>query len=57
MKPRYVVHYTVFPRYSGTFKSMYRFFETKEQLDKWLGFNPWIRENAIIFENIERKGD
>lgn len=54
MKPMYVVHYTIFPKNSGTFKSLYKFFETKEQLDEWLSFNPWIKDNAIIFKNIDK---
>lgn len=54
MKPMYVVHYTIFPKGSGTFKSLYKFFENKECLDKWLNFRPWIKDNAIIFKNIEK---
>lgn len=54
MKPLYVVHYTIFPKYSGTFKSLYKFFETEEELDAWLKFRPWIKENAIIFKNIDK---
>lgn len=56
MKPMYVVHYTIFSKNSWNFKSLYKFFETKEQLDKWLSFHPWIKDNAIIFKNID-KGD
>lgn len=54
MKPMYVVHYTIFPKGSGTFKSLYKFFENKERLDKWLNFRPWIKDNAIIFKNIDK---
>lgn len=54
MKPMYVVHYTIFPKNSWNFKSLYKFFETKEQLDKWLSFHPWIKDNAIIFKNIDK---
>ena len=53
MKPLYVIHYTVFPK-GNSFKSLYKFFETKEQLDKWLKSKPWIKENCIIFKNIDK---
>lgn len=53
MKPMYVVHYTIFPKNYGTFKSRYKFFESKQQLDNWLNIKPWIKENCIIFKNID----
>lgn len=54
MKPLYVAHYTLFGfKYRSGFKSYYKFFETKEQLDRWLEFKPWIKENCIIFKNIK----
>lgn len=53
MIPLYVVHYTIFYNNSLGFKSFYRFFETKEELDKWLSFRSWIKDNCIIFKNID----
>lgn len=53
MKPLYVIHYTLFK--SGSALSRYKFFETKKQLDNFLKFNPWIRENNIIFKNIDNE--
>lgn len=45
MKPKYVVHYTLFGlKYNG-FKSYYRFFETEEQ-----------RKVDEIIENIKENG-
>lgn len=59
MKPKYVVHYTIFGKcyngfhsYSG-FKSYYKFFEDKDSMDKFF-FNSNIhKENCIIFKNID----
>ena len=50
MKPLYVIHYSIFK--GGCVRSFYRFFEKKEKLDDWLMFRPWIKDNCIIFKNI-----
>ena len=51
MKPLYVIHFTLFK--GGSALSRYRFFETKKQLDNFLMFKPWIKDNCIIFKNID----
>lgn len=53
MKPLYVIHFTLFK--GGSVLNKYRFFETKKQLDNFLKFNPWIKENSIIFKNIDKE--
>ncbi len=58
MKPLYVIHYSLFK--GGCVRSFYKFFEDKKHLDTWLMFKPWIKDNCIIFENInkeEKDGD
>ena len=53
MKPKYVVHYTLFGfKYNG-FKSYYRFFEDKESMERFLMKPNIHRENCIIFRNID----
>ena len=52
MKPLYVIHYSLFK--GGSVLNKYEFFETKEELDTFLMFNPWIKDNCIIFENIDK---
>lgn len=51
MKPLYVIHYTLFK--GGSVLNRYRFFETQKQLDNFLMFTPWIKNNCIIFKNID----
>lgn len=51
MKPLYVIHYTLFK--GGSVLSRFKFFETKKQLDNFLKFKPCIKENCIIFKNID----
>lgn len=51
MKPLYVIHFTIFK--GGSALSRFKFFETKKQLDNFLMFSPWIKENCIIFKNID----
>lgn len=51
MKPLYVMHYTLFK--GGSVLNRFKFFETKKQLDNFLKFKPWIKENCIIFKNID----
>lgn len=51
MRPMYVIHYTLFR--GGSVLNRYRFFETKKKLSNFLMVYPWIRQNCIIFENID----
>lgn len=51
MKPLYVIHYTLFK--GGSALNRYRFFETQKELDNFLMFTPWIKNNCIIFKNID----
>ena len=51
MKPLYVVHFTLFK--GGSALNRFEFFETKKELDDFLRFNPWIKDNCIIFKNID----
>ncbi len=53
MKPLYVIHFTLFK--SGSALSRYKFFETKEELDTFLMVTPWIKDNCIIFKNIDKE--
>lgn len=53
MRPLYVIHFTLFK--GGSALSRYKFFETRKQLDIFLKFKPWIKENSIIFENIDKE--
>lgn len=51
MRPKYVVHYTLFGlKYNG-FKSYYRFFETEEQMKMFIEIKN-IKDSCIIFKNI-----
>lgn len=50
MKPLYVIHYTLFK--GGSALNRYRFFETQKELDNFLMFTPWIKNNCIIFKNV-----
>lgn len=50
MKPLYVIHYTLFK--GGSALNRYRFFETQKGLDNFLMFTPWIKNNCIIFKNV-----
>lgn len=54
MKPLYVIHYSLFK--GGSVLNRYKMFETKKQLDNFLMFTPWIKNNCIIFKNIELEG-
>ena len=54
MKPLYVIHYSLFK--GGSVLNRYKFFETKERLDSFLKFAPWIKDNCIIFKNVELEG-
>ena len=47
----YVIHYTLFK--GGSVLNRYKFFETKKELDNFLMFTPWIKENCIIFKNVD----
>lgn len=51
MKPLYVIHYSLFK--GGSVLNRYKFFETQKQLDNFLMFTPWIKNNCIIFKNID----
>lgn len=51
MKPLYVIHYTLFK--GGSVLNRYKFFETQKQLDNFLMFTPWIKNNCIIFKNVD----
>lgn len=51
MKPLYVIHFTLFK--GGSALNRFKFFETKKQLDNFLRFTPWIKDNCIIFKNID----
>ena len=53
MKPLCVIHFTLFK--GGSALSRYKFFETREQLDRFLLFNPCIKANGIIFKNIDEE--
>lgn len=55
MKPLYVIHYSLFK--GGSVLNRYKMFETKKQLDNFLMFTPWIKNNCIIFKNIELEGE
>lgn len=53
MKSKYVIFYTLFStKYDHGFKSQYRFFETKEDLERFIKIKN-IKDNCMIFENIE----
>lgn len=53
MKPKYVIFYTLFStKYYHGFKSYHRFFETKEELEKFIKIKN-LKENCIVFENVE----
>ena len=51
MKPLYVIHYSLFK--GGSVLNGYKFFETQKQLDNFLMFTPSIKNNYIIFKNID----
>ena len=51
MRPMYVIHYTLFK--GGSVLNRYKFFETKKELDNFLMFTPWIKENCIIVKNVD----
>lgn len=51
MKPLYVIHYSLFK--GGSVLNRYKFFETQKQLDNFLMYKPWIKNNCIIFKNIQ----
>ena len=55
MKPLYVIHYSLFK--GGRVLNRYNFFETKEKLERFLLFLPQIKDNMIIFKNIDLGSD
>lgn len=55
MKPLYVIHYSLFK--GGSILNRYKFFETKEKLERFLLFHPQIKDNMIIFKNIDLGSD
>lgn len=51
MKPLYVIHFTLFK--GGSAITRYKFFENQRQLDVYLMSHPWIKNNCIVFKNID----
>ncbi len=53
MKPIYVVFFNYFK--NGGPVVRYTFFESKERLDRFLKYNPVIKERCIIFKKVDIK--